>query len=168
MSARQQRIQKLAPYALVLAPMLGVMGARMLGPGLSPRSASASDTETVSLSDLESILIPEPSEDAFDARDHARSFSFVGVGNPFPVEKHSPTIHVDPIDPIGQRPQPPRVTLTALFSTGSEEIAFIDGMAFRVGDEVAPNWRIARIDPRRRIVHLVHDEGDKAQLVLEN
>lgn len=60
-------------------------------------------------------------------------------------------------------PEPvPALRVHAIVGTRSEALASINHRLHRVGDEVAPGWRITAIDPRDRVVRLTHSDGRTA------
>jgi hypothetical protein len=93
-----------------------------------------------------------------------------GAGNPYTraASQPAPTDTPEASRPPSQ-PEPPapeatasalsRLVLTGLLVNGRTRLAALNHRIYRVGDEVYPGWRVARIDSRTRAVTLVGPDG---------
>lgn len=153
-------------FALV-APMIGVLVARMVQPLAGPATAAASSPLTTRAAD----------EDAHGQRTHRfrplradeaaeltslTSDSIPGLtGTPLMKLAGEPGAATSRVEIIETVPTitPPPIGVSSIMATKSEPIAVVGGKLLRVGDEVSPGWTIGAIDATAGTVTLHHESG---------
>ena len=82
--------------------------------------------------------------------------------DPPPVETHVAEVKAEP-EPMSDD-TPRKLRVTGLIGDGKNALAAIDHKLRRVGDTVAPNWTVVRIDSRGRQVVIRHSDGRELTL----
>lgn len=58
----------------------------------------------------------------------------------------------------------PKFDVTAVVISSRQSLATINGELRRIGDEVAPGWRLATIDARQGVMLIVGDDGQRVEI----
>ncbi|MEM9559366.1 MAG: hypothetical protein AAF995_03590 [Planctomycetota bacterium] len=142
-----------------LAPSLAILGSHVVAaePG---RAVAASRPAPESLPIAPEILLQHDQVGQIGARDRSMPEGvFLTVRNASPLEIDEPTS----IRPAGGPSLPP-LTLSSVLPSGARSVAVIEGRPVRVGDTVAPGWRVVAIDGRTRSVVLEYSTGERARI----
>ncbi|MEC9372557.1 MAG: hypothetical protein VYC34_01885 [Planctomycetota bacterium] len=155
MQARTQI--KIAGLAATMAPLVVVLAMRV-----APTPAAGSAGHAVTAAHTLAGVSPPPAAPAVsvaakEARDEAMRLRGIGSGpSPFgrpDADEPAPKEIVEaPDEP------PPSFSLTSIMAGQGESMAFVNGRARRVGDEVAPGWRLHMIDAAAGRVTLMESE----------
>lgn len=170
MTTSKPDAQRLLPIAAIAAPLLTVIGARvMLSAG--PAEAPAADLPDQFLPSDQAgpvapaaTLTPQQAAAAEFARSIAARADIVSpMVQPKPEESAPPTRTVASTT---TRPVDPRelLVLNSIVGTGDRAIASIDNRLYRVGDEPLPGWTIELIDTAGRRLVLRHPSAGRAEL----
>ncbi|MBI1189887.1 MAG: hypothetical protein GC200_04295 [Tepidisphaera sp.] len=63
--------------------------------------------------------------------------------------------------------EPSGLHITSLMGRDRAYLIGIDHKTYRLGDEVAPKWRITDVDPDRRVIILTHDDGRTTEIPID-
>lgn len=153
---------RMAWAAAVMAPLICVQFVRLLDGGLSqaPAATTATSgspavippaTEARRLTKAQIAALEFLQSDALRGEVRSPMNHPVVVASPPPSPEPAPASPA--IDPVKA------LTLTAVMGTENQAVASIGHTLRRVGDEVAPGWRVAEINARQRTVQLRHLDG---------
>ncbi len=160
--------------ALAVAPALGVLVLRVALPGKGPASASASSTSGID----EALILPAEARWT-PAQQELRSIMTQEAAKGFEsspvltrrrevIETAPPTPDMPPPIEGPETVVPPNATLTSVMAAGEHSIAVIDGKVRRVGESVAPGWKISAIDRNAGTATLTHTTGTTHTLTLRS
>lgn len=143
--------------ALLAVPVL-LIGARLMSDG--PDAARAAKLGAGE------IIQPEAEDRLSDAESLAwasmQSVDVTGpIASPIAVE-HVPQAEVignDEPAPVPTLPGGPAVRLTSVMATRSGGIATINGRVLRIGEFVAPGWRLSSVDTKDAAVEITRFDG---------
>lgn len=144
----------------VTLPGIALLGGRFVGSGAANAHAQPGSFEAPMLPSSLSKS-SEPSPDVKQMLDFGRRLTHDrGIPSPF----ESATVLLDDIDESGTASarsgsSASGVRVTGILIQADRTIAVIDGKAFQPDDEVAPGWRLDRIDHRASLVQLRHASG---------
>jgi len=171
---------KLVWLATLFTPVLVVQGVRV-AVGNSNTAAQAQASANPQAAALPGALEPEKPLTAAQLKAQV----WLGVRGPIPANLRCPMDRPDPlvaptqvVDPTpaahdNPGPKTPAVnpalsnlTLTGMIAgrTEAQSLATINHHVYHVGDEVAPKWKIKRIDTRKRTVTIVGPGGQTTVL----
>jgi hypothetical protein len=167
-----ERTRKLLWVGAVLSPLLVVQAARLLAPsGAGPSVATAADpTSHPAAGDAAGVPAPAPLSPA-----QQRALAYIRSLDDHPTvrspmdgpDEPEPSPVTEPQDPV-EAPKPPSfpsdLRVTAIIGDGDTAAALIASRLRRVGDEVAPGWRVEAIDARGRRVVFIDSDGQVVTL----
>ena len=160
----RERQRKLLWVGAVLSPLIAVQVARLLGPsGAGPAAATAAHPAAADVAGEQALAsAPAPLTPA-----QQRALAFIQsldeqpLGRS-PMDGPEPEPVSEPSAPI-DAPKPPsfpsELRVTAIIGDGGTAAAVIAGRLRRIGDEVAPGWRVETIDARGRRVVFTDSDG---------
>lgn len=165
-----ERKRKLLWVGVVLAPLLAVQLARLLEPtGTGPGHAHAADPASLDGGDaVTGEAAPAPLSPA-----QQRALAFIAdmPAQPVPSPMDGPdpepipvTAPAAPVEAPKPASFPESLKVTAIIGDGDTAAALIAHRLRRAGDEVAPGWRVDRIDPRGRQVWFTDGDGHTVTL----
>jgi len=146
----QHLARKLTLLGLALLPALGVVTARWVAPGTSPRSASAAQPEA-SVPDLSLPALAVINPDSELPKAIQLAGSQAPISSPLAYFNDQPRI--ENTTPVQTVEQDPTFTLTSIVKS-RENMAVVNGKLRRIGDEVMPGWKALSIDPPAGVVEL--------------
>jgi hypothetical protein len=170
---------KLVWVATLLTPVIAVQGVRFITN--SSTSAASAASNPGGAADMPVLPTVEATKAITPVQSHALKWLESRTG---PASHRSPmdrpdqaasapvepdTRPITPITPDAPKPTddaPRDLVLTGIIDGGADSLALctISHRIHRVGDEVWPSWRIARIDGRRRLVVISGPDGRTALL----
>ncbi|MDZ4685934.1 MAG: hypothetical protein SH850_12775 [Planctomycetaceae bacterium] len=172
----EQAKRKFIWVCAVLAPLAAVQAARFLGGS----GLAAAPAATSSIAPTEDPATPAPAAARPLTHDQKRAIEFLRtfrvsddftspMDSPEPVptvEPEQTAVYDAPVKPtaLSHSDALANVRVSAIVGRDAAAVAMIDHRLCRVGDEVAPGWRVQAIDARRRSVTLVHADGKVAAL----
>lgn len=160
-SSRSARISAIAFIAAL--PVVAVFLARTLAPTIAPSNAHAA-AMPAGLS--EDIIAPHALAPTPEQRLWMRSVRQALDTAPGP----SPIVRPESADDSDVEPEtsldPTQFPLTSIMVAGKDPIAMIARKPRRVGDVVAPAWKLESIDPQAGIATLVGPDNERVVLQL--
>lgn len=145
----------------VVAPLVCVQIVRVLDGGMSQAPAAAPPVTVAAapISPVPVVKLLTPQQMA------AMQFlqtdgPGITVSSPMNHPRPAPTPPLSAPTLPAQGPDPvTTLTVTAIMGTEHQAVASISHTLRRVGDEVAPGWRVSEINARNRTVELKHTDG---------
>lgn len=146
------------------APLAALAGVRMADPFSAPASAGAAS----SASAIDAEPTPPKANTKPTARERAAAAHILiltadpAPPTPFyyaPGALHDDAPTAQPVETRPLEPPTPAFEVTAILSGAPSPIAVVNGKALRVGQEIAPGWRLAEVDERERSAVIAHDDG---------
>lgn len=153
-------------FALV-APMIGVLVARMIQPYSAPAIAAA-DSPLATRPDIaqnhgqKTHTFRRMRSDEIAEMDAMATDAIAGLsGTPLMKLAGEPSAAASRVEIIEDVPTltPPPMGVSSIMATKSQPLAVVGGKLLRVGDEVCPGWKIGGIDPDAGTVTLQHESG---------
>lgn len=162
----RERTRKLLWVGAVLSPLLAVQAARLLAPsGAGPSVAAAADpTWHPATADVAGTPAPAPLSPAQQrALAFIRSLGDQPAGRS-PMDGPEPeaaliTESNAPVEASKPPSFPSDLRVTAIIGDGETAAAVIASRLRRVGDDIAPGWRVEAIDARGRRVVFTDSDG---------
>lgn len=158
--------------ALAIAPAMGVLVLRAMLPSQGPASAKAAPAAVTD----EALILPADAQWT-PAQQELRTIMTQEAAKGFAsspvltrrrevVENTTPTPDLPNPDSEPPDVTPPSAALTSVMAAGEHAIAVIDGKVRRIGDAVAPGWKVSAIDRAAGTATLVHVGGTTHVLAL--
>ena len=151
--------RRLGWAAAVVAPLVCVQLVRMMDGGLAqaPAAVVPAPGAAVAPPIVARRLTPEQTAAVKFLQDDGRSEVLQSPMNHPPRTVAAPVAEPTPaqptVDPVTT------LSVTAIMGTDTQAFASIGHTLRRVGDEVAPGWRVAEINAKLRTVLLRHSDG---------
>ena len=147
-----------APLALALVARLGLGG---------PPATAGAATQ----SESPDIVAPASMPVLSEQQERVRLYAQAALAQPFaasPMHRMKSTAPIEPSAPevrkVESVPATPHFEVTAVVVSSRQSLATINGKLRRIGDEVAPGWRLAQIDKVKGVLMITGDDGRHVEI----